>query len=94
MRFLQGSCRDALNRGLNILFSGDKSIRVHRLCEVAPLGETQGSNSGGNNVEVCVQAGVPDVSALEIQHYAFRAANVMTTSLYPISPLRAPGRRL
>lgn len=41
---------------------------------------------------MCVKASVSDIvphgslSSLEIQHYAFRAVNVMTTCLYPISP--------
>lgn len=41
---------------------------------------------------MCVKASVSDIvpygslSSLEIQHYAFRAVNIMTTYLYPISP--------
>lgn len=43
------------------------------------------------DLEVCVKASVSDIvpywslPSLEIQHYAFRAVNVMTTCLYPIS---------
>lgn len=72
--FLLQLFSNALHKVLNILFSGNKLIRVHQLFEAAP----QDSHPGVNTWKLCVQAGVPDVSTLCV---TFLGSSIMHSEL-------------